>query len=401
MDIQSLYDQAVTAHRQGDLAGAEQSYLQILGAQPAHPGASHSLGQLRVHQGRFDEALQVLDSATAFRPTTAAMLCTRAGALRGRHRDDEALTCLNRALALEPGFTAALYARAELMADHHRIADWFSGFARFAEKWHGDRAWTPHGAGPPPPHKAQHDREQQDYQRSNGIVPKASLHIEGGERLAGPAVNPVNAASAAQTWRTATPQIVVIDDLLTREALEALRRFSRGSTVWRAAYDAGYIGAFPANGFAVPLLAQIVEEFRTVFSDICGSHTLKTLWGFKYDSSLDGIGIHADEAAVNVNFWITPDEANLDSQSGGLVVWDVAAPLDWAPERFNHDETTIRDFLKQSGARSITIPHRANRAVIFDSDLFHQTDVIRFKEGYLNRRINVTLLFGMRNHPAT
>jgi hypothetical protein len=42
------------------------------------------------------------------------------------------------------------------------------------------------------------------------------------------------------------------------------------------------------------------------------------------------------------------------------------------------------------------VPHRANRAVIFDSDLFHETDDIAFKDGYLNRRINVTLLYGRR-----
>jgi hypothetical protein len=42
------------------------------------------------------------------------------------------------------------------------------------------------------------------------------------------------------------------------------------------------------------------------------------------------------------------------------------------------------------------VPHRANRAVIFDSDLFHETDAPTFKEGYLNRRINVTLLYGRR-----
>jgi hypothetical protein len=52
--------------------------------------------------------------------------------------------------------------------------------------------------------------------------------------------------------------------------------------------------------------------------------------------------------------------------------------------------------LAGSGARSVTVPHRANRAVIFDSDLFHETDRIAFKEGYLNRRINITMLYGLR-----
>ena len=60
----------------------------------------------------------------------------------------------------------------------------------------------------------------------------------------------------------------------------------------------------------------------------------KYIWAFKYDSSLAGIGIHADSAAVNVNFWITPDEANLDPEHGGLVVWDKAAPLDWDFDAF-------------------------------------------------------------------
>jgi len=42
------------------------------------------------------------------------------------------------------------------------------------------------------------------------------------------------------------------------------------------------------------------------------------------------------------------------------------------------------------------IPHRANRAVIFKSDLFHKTSDCRFAEGYLNKRINISLLFGQR-----
>jgi hypothetical protein len=35
------------------------------------------------------------------------------------------------------------------------------------------------------------------------------------------------------------------------------------------------------------------------------------------------------------------------------------------------------------------VPHRANRAVIFDADLFHETDLIAFQSGYTNRRLNI------------
>ena len=40
------------------------------------------------------------------------------------------------------------------------------------------------------------------------------------------------------------------------------------------------------------------------------------------------------------------------------------------------------------------------QSVIFDSDLFHETDRIAFKEGYLNRRINITMLYGLRESAA-
>ena len=105
---------------------------------------------------------------------------------------------------------------------------------------------------------------------------------------------------------------------------------------------------------------------------------------------------HADFAAVNVNFWLTPDEANLDPASGGLVIWDKEAPLDWDFADYNRDPARIRQFLEGAGARRITVPHRQNRVVIFNSDLFHKTDDYRFRPGYENRRINVTLLYGYR-----
>ena len=99
---------------------------------------------------------------------------------------------------------------------------------------------------------------------------------------------------------------------------------------------------------------------------------------------------------MNVNFYIAPDEANLDPESGGMDIWDVGAPPGEEMRRYNGDEALARDFLRQSGAQMTRIPHRANRAVIFKSDLFHKTSDCRFREGYLNKRINVSLLFGHR-----
>lgn len=48
------------------------------------------------------------------------------------------------------------------------------------------------------------------------------------------------------------------------------------------------------------------------------------------------------------------------------------------------------------GDAPVRVPHRANRAVIFDSDLFHATDELRFREGYASRRVNIPMLYGRR-----
>ncbi len=44
------------------------------------------------------------------------------------------------------------------------------------------------------------------------------------------------------------------------------------------------------------------------------------------------------------------------------------------------------------------IPYRANRAVVFNSDLFHETDQFTFKDEHESRRINITLLYGHRHN---
>ena len=109
----------------------------------------------------------------------------------------------------------------------------------------------------------------------------------------------------------------------------------------------------PEHGFACPLVAQIDDELRTTYPAIIGHHPLLRWWGFKYDSRLNGINVHADFAAVNVNFWITPDEANLDPAHGGLVVWDKPAPLEWTFAQYNSPGAgqAIREFLANSGAQ--------------------------------------------------
>ncbi len=195
------------------------------------------------------------------------------------------------------------------------------------------------------------------------------------------------------------PGLVVVDDFLTPEALAGVQRFCTESTVWFAnRYANGRLGAFFHEGFNCPLLLQIAEELRATMPDLLGGYTLRQLWGYKNKAFLPGdTTTHADFAAVNVNFWITPSEANLDENGGGLVVYGVDAPPDWNFPMYNGRADLIRPFLASRNAASIVIPYRANRAIIFNSDLFHATAEVRFREGYQNRRVNVTMLYGERD----
>jgi len=161
-----------------------------------------------------------------------------------------------------------------------------------------------------------------------------------------------------------------------------------------------YVGAQLDDGFATPLLFQIAEELPRILPKIFGHHRLRHAWAYKYDSELqEGIDAHADQAAVNVNFWITPDSDNLEPNRGGLVIYKAVAPASWDFEDFNNRGRAdqIAELIREDGYRNSTVVYRQNRVVIFDSSLFHKTDYFRFKQGYKSRRINVTLLYGKRS----
>ena len=164
-----------------------------------------------------------------------------------------------------------------------------------------------------------------------------------------------------------------------------------------------YVGAYLTEGLACPLVLQIAEDLRNKLPKIFKNHHLTQLWAYKYDSrafginnSFKGINVHADFAAVNVNFWITPKSANLDPSSGGLIVYNTEAPLEWDFKTYNNNEEKIRAEIEKCDQKKTIIPYNENRVVIFNSNLFHETDKIEFSEGYENRRINITMLFGRR-----
>ena len=166
--------------------------------------------------------------------------------------------------------------------------------------------------------------------------------------------------------------LCVIDDALSDHALTHLRKQLVESTVW---YDAkrGHLGAYLEDGIASGLLLQVVEEFGAKLPDIVGPKRLVQAWGYKYHGNLQeadmGIRPHADEGAVTVNCWLTPDRYNLREGSGGLRIYNASVPDTMPFLQANRDFRAVRKHVEH--ADRVDVDHRQNRCVVFRSALVH------------------------------
>jgi hypothetical protein len=362
------------------------------------PAIDAILGQAATlcRSGRVAEAEKLYRDALALRPDIAGVHAGLALMLYLQGRPQEAIAAFREAVKIEPDNPDLLYKLGNMLlrdgiANDTRVEECFDYFNR-----HARLTFRPATAPGEAAHRIKHDREQQNYLARNFGLTQWQYHLADGGRIASAAVNPANSEGATHDWHRTHPQIIVVDDLLTPEALEKLRRFCWGSTIWRDTHPEGYLTAMPEHGLACPLIAQIDEEMRAAYPGILGTHQLRYLWAFKYDNMLRGVGTHADPSLVTFNFWITADEANLDPGRGGLTVWDVNAPADWKTQQYIGDTPGSQAYVKRMGGKSVTIPYRSNRAIVFSSALFHETDHMTFKDGYTNRRINITMLYGRR-----
>ncbi|CAN0232315.1 unnamed protein product, partial [Scytosiphon promiscuus] len=209
--------------------------------------------------------------------------------------------------------------------------------------------------------------------------------------------------------------VLWFDGFLSPEALEGVLDYCREATVF---FDVklGYLGAYVNDGLTRWLGEKIAHELQERLPRVLEGMTLSNMWAYKFDSdtSMEGISVHADSASVNLNFWVTPDEANLDPSSGGLVVYPKAPPNGGAEEGSGDTEVSMKQWnnssqkswieawLKDEGVYdlAVKVPYRQNRVVVFDSRLLHATDKFRFRDGYENRRINLTFLFAPAEEAA-
>ncbi len=392
--------------------------------------------------GRHDEAVAAYEQALAARPAWDAAHFNLGCALEALGRRESAQRAYEAAISANPALGEAYCNLGNVLIDQGDAAGAFAAWEAGAEHLRGPGAEMSHRPDMfrhTNASKLRHDIEQYRYLMARGLLdekfdqvvadyeaalavlptpppgqPTIEIPAKDRTKLApyhnrlihrGSAPTIPSGAVAARADRAEieadyaahAPGITAIDDLLTTAALDSLRSYCLESTIWfQAGYANGYIGALVEEGLSCPLLLQIAEELRAALPGIFKDYPLTKAWAFKHDSRMTGLNLHADSAAINCNFWLTPDDALLDPESSGLILWDKEAPPDWSFDDFNANEPAMRTFLAESGAKPVEFNYGQNRAVVFNSDLFHETGALQFKDGYENRRINVTLLYGRR-----
>lgn len=432
--LDEVLSRAVANHKAGRHAEAEADYQRALAMAPGRAAVLHNLGVVVAAQGRHTEALAVLDDAIATEPGYAAAHYNRGVALEKLGRGREALVALSRAAQLDPGHYDTHRALGFLWLAHGDRDRALDHFARTYELRRGEdrdgaalASLVYASAG-----KLRHDAAQfrhiaatrrdgksfellaRAYETVARDLPEAITRLTPGQldtlgedyntaiaissapALATGTIDPaLDRAKVAATFSGGEQSATWLNAVLTPEALTRLRKFLLESTIW---HDFSHIGGFVAtyleDGLACPLVLQIAAELRAALPETLGPHPLTQAWAFKAFEESAAVAAHADDAAVSVNLWLTPDEANLDRSGGGLVVCRAPPPADWEISGYDADTGRIDAFMQAHARESLVVPHAQNRAVIFDARLFHKSAAPCFASGYENHRINLTLLYG-------
>ena len=434
---------AVTHHKAGRLPQAEAAYFAALKILPGHAGVMHNLGVLAATRGEHAAAIERFDVSIQADPSYSSAHYNRAISFEALGRRSEAIKGFARAAGLEPDHYASHRALGFLLLAEGNRGRALDHFARTYELRRGeDRTGiASKSLASATRAKLMHDAEQfrylaqrrrdgyrfellgENYEAVGRIFPQTSTKLSDADlELLGEDYNTAiclldapEIAGGAVRKRTDTDEItkvfgtdrngaIYFDDFLTPQALSALKRYLLESTIW---HDFGYIGGFVASyledGLACPLMLQIADEARAAFPELLETQPLSQAWAFKGLEASSAVDVHADDATFSINFWVTPWDANRTPGRGGLVIYRTPPPTDWAIEGYGADQRRIVAFLEQTAGDRLVVPYRENRAVLFESRLFHHSDITEFRKGYEYHRINITLLFGnrCRSHEKT
>ena len=183
----------------------------------------------------------------------------------------------------------------------------------------------------------------------------------------------------------------VLDEFLTIQAAESLREKLLNDHGWHFKHPRSnelYLTA-PGGSDMLDIGASLVNRLPAVL----GGLELVYHWAYLHCRSA-GLKPHTDAGAVTVNLYLTPDEFNLQPGTGGLILSAVRRPPPVSLIEFNSMPWADSYFEREHVGEDVRIEYRFNRAVLFDSRLFHASDQIFFaNDTAQSMRMNLGLLF--------
>lgn len=198
-----------------------------------------------------------------------------------------------------------------------------------------------------------------------------------------------------QYFETEPYNYAIIDNLLTPDVCEEVRKnivHNKGWSFMNWQAEELFI-----RNFNMPLVQDIsravAEHMPRVFENL----SLVQHIAFMHQRN-SGLCPHSDTGLVTLDLWLTPDEYNLEPDTGGLVLYDVKRTPEQEIHEFNARPWCVEYFNQHTRGESVTVGYKFNRAILFDARTFHASDKIKFVgDGAHTYRINYAMLF---DHPG-
>jgi protein O-GlcNAc transferase len=123
VELQSRFREGMALHRQGELAGAERIYREVLDQQAQHFDSLHMLGVIALQTRRTERGIELIRKAIGLNEKVAAAHNNLGKALLDIGRPGEALASFDQATALDPGFAEAHVNRGNTLVKLRRLEE--------------------------------------------------------------------------------------------------------------------------------------------------------------------------------------------------------------------------------------------------------------------------------------
>ncbi len=191
----------------------------------------------------------------------------------------------------------------------------------------------------------------------------------------------------------------IIDDFLDITQCRELHKNLLNNQMWRKKNPISkhLYNSQPKSAFVEIILASVDSAMRKRAGD---GINLIDYWALLYSKNSDG-NTHADFGQLTLTYWLTPEEYNLDSDTGGLLIYDVKRAKDLRASEYLTAGQASEKYVLERTRRHVIVPYRCNRAVLFDSSHYHKTHSPNFDIAHPEgMRMNLTFSYACAEHVA-